>query len=124
MRFILNLKNLNKFMDPPHFKIEDMKTALKMLSRDCFMTKIDLKDAYFLIPIREKDRKFLRFCFNGTLFEFNALPFGLCTGPWEYTKINKPVVHFLRAKGHKSVVYLDDFLLFGRNAEEYTRNTN
>ena len=30
MRFILNLKNLNKLMDTPHFKIENMKTVLKM----------------------------------------------------------------------------------------------
>ena len=32
MRFILNLKKLNKFITAPHFKIEDMKIALKLLT--------------------------------------------------------------------------------------------
>lgn len=47
MRFILNLKSLNKFIDTKHFKIEDLRTALKLISKDYFMAKLDLKDAYF-----------------------------------------------------------------------------
>ena len=54
-RFILNLKKLNKLIIPPHFKIEGMRTVTKLVSRDAFMIKIgltiDLKDAYFLVPI-------------------------------------------------------------------------
>ena len=48
-RFILNLKKLNKFIDAPHFKMESVKTALKLITCNCYMAKIDLKDSYFLI---------------------------------------------------------------------------
>ena len=28
VRFVLNLKNLNKFLDSPHFKMDDIRTAI------------------------------------------------------------------------------------------------
>lgn len=63
-RFIFNLKNLNKFIKPPHFKLEDMRAAVNLLSPGYFMGTIDLKDAYFAVPIFEDHKKFLRFKFT------------------------------------------------------------
>lgn len=62
-RFIFNLKNLNLFVIQKHFKMEDLRSAKDLLSQGDFMASIDLKDAYFLIPIHEDFRKFLRFRF-------------------------------------------------------------
>ena len=86
------------------------------------MTKIDLKDGYFLIPVHKKHKKYLRFSFRGVLYEFNAIPFGLSTAPYLFTKLVKPVVAWLRQKGFKSVVYLDDFLMIGTSREECREN--
>ncbi|XP_031344364.1 uncharacterized protein LOC116171583 isoform X1 [Photinus pyralis] len=86
------------------------------------MCTVDLKDAYYLIPIHPCHRKYLRFCFNGKLYEWNCLPFGLSCAPWVFTKILKPVVSLLREKGLLSVVYLDDFLLLGRTRSECISN--
>lgn len=36
-RFIFNLKELNKYIKSTHFKLEDMKTALGLMSREVFM---------------------------------------------------------------------------------------
>lgn len=41
----LNLKKLNSFIDTEHFKLEDTRTACKLMSKDCFMASIDLKEA-------------------------------------------------------------------------------
>lgn len=120
-RFILNLKNLNKFIEPPHSKIEDVKTSLKMITRKCFMASIDLKDAYLLIPVENKYRKFLRFCFQQNLYEFTCMSFGLCTAPYTFTKILKPVVQKLRKEGIVLVIYLDDILIFAESENECTR---
>lgn len=81
--------------------------------QDCFMATLDLKDAYFLIPIVKTQRKFLRFTFDGCLYEFTCMPFGLCVAPFVFTKLLKPVLAYLRSQGVSSSVYLDDFLLFG-----------
>lgn len=112
-RFILNLKNLNAFVDTEHFKLEDLKAACRLLEPNMFMGTIDLKDAYFLIPIHKDYRKFLRFSVNSQIYEFTCLPFGLSTSPMVFTKIMKPVMTSLRSRGLLSVIYLDDILCLG-----------
>ena len=39
------------------------------------MTNVDLKDAYFMVPIQ--DRAFLKFSFKERAYQFKCLPFGL-----------------------------------------------
>lgn len=116
-RFVLNLKKLNKFICTSHFKMEDGRTAEKLMSQGDFLANIDLENAYFLIPIHETSSKYLRFYFEGQIFEFLCLPFGLNIAPWLFTKIMKPVVNLLRRKGFRSVIYLDDFLCLGSSEE-------
>jgi hypothetical protein len=60
-KFILNLKRLNQFVKTQHFKMEDFRTTKRILSRNCYMGSVDLKDAFHLISVAEADRKYLRF---------------------------------------------------------------
>lgn len=121
-RFILNLKHLNKFVQLEHFKMEDFRTVLKLLNQNHFMSTLDLKDAYFLISIDKNHRKKLRFEWKSQLYEFNVLCFGLCTAPFVFTKLLKPVSQYLRSQGLISVNYLDDFLLIGQTYNECVNN--
>lgn len=110
-RMILNLKKLNDFIEPEHFKLENFKTVLNLIEKDCYMTSIDLKDAYYLLSVDKSHRKFLRFQFEGKLYEFTCLVFGLNVAPYVFTKLLKPVISLLRESGLYSVIYLDDILL-------------
>ena len=56
-------------------------------------------------------RRFLRFKWNNTLYQFNALPNGLSPAPRKFTKLLKPVFAKLRASGHDSTAFIDDSLL-------------
>lgn len=82
-----------------------------------FMATLDLKDAYFLVPVDPRDRKFLRFSFKGRLYQFTCLPFGLCICPYIFTKIMKPVVRRLRSRGLASTLYIDDWFLIAETRE-------
>lgn len=86
------------------------------------MASVDLKDAYFFISIKKAHRKYLRFNYNDTLYEFNCLPFGLCTAPYVFTKILKPVMQLLRANQFMSVIFLDDIQCIGRTYKECEEN--
>ena len=121
-RFILNLKKLNKFIEAPHFKLEDIKTALKLITRGSYMATIDLKDSYFLVPIHRNYKKFLRFEFENQTYEFNVLPFGLSTAPYVFTKLLKPVMQKLRSLGLISVIYLDDILMIEKSKTDCAKN--
>lgn len=69
--------------------MEDYRTAAKMISKDSFLATIDLKEAYLLVPIKEAHKKYLRFIYDNTVYQFNAMPYGLCTTPRVFTKIMK-----------------------------------
>jgi hypothetical protein len=115
-RFILNLKSLNKFIPKIHFKMEDHRTASKLIPQNSYLANIDLKEAYLLIPIHVSDRKYLCFQFQAygsreiLTYSFNALPYGLSLAPWVFTKVMKEVITYLRSCGLKSIMYLDDIL--------------
>lgn len=124
-RFILNLKHLNEFcFNPPHFKLEDYRTVLKLLYPNCLFTCIDLKDAYFLIPIHSEHRKFLRFVFENQLYQFNCLPFGLSIAPYIFTKIMKPILMKLRTEGIICICYLDDILIISSSIKQGVEDVN
>ena len=80
---------------------------------------MDLKDAFLHIPINESFRKFLRFQWLGSLFEWQVLPFGLKCSPRVLTKVLKPVVAFLRVTwGILIAIYMDDILIQGSSPSQ------
>ena len=66
-RMILNLKKLNEDITYHHFKMETLQAALKVVTPGCFMASIDLKDAYYTVPVEKEHRKFLRLEWEGQL---------------------------------------------------------
>lgn len=75
------------------------------------MVSIDLKDAYLSVPVLREHRKYLRFVWKRTTYEFQCLPFGLSSAPRVFTKLLKPVMALLRKRGIQSLIFLDDMLL-------------
>ncbi|XP_066429301.1 uncharacterized protein [Eleutherodactylus coqui] len=114
-RTIINLKQLNKFIEYRRFKMETIRTATPLIARDNVMATIDLKDAYFHIPIYANSQKFLRFALRveGEIrhFQFVCLPFGISSAPRIFSKVVMEMVAFLRNQGVMIIPYLDDFLL-------------
>ena len=103
--------------------MEDIRSAINILQKGDFMCSIDLKDAYFMIPVKYEYWKYLKFVYKNTVFQFTALPFWLSTCPYIYSKVMKPVLGLFRSKGIRITNYLDDFLIFGKSREECKRNT-
>ena len=71
-RLILNLKKLNEHVTYHHFKMESLQSAVQLLKKDYWMAVLDLKDAYYSVPINPQHRKFLRFEFKGSPIEFTC----------------------------------------------------
>ena len=98
----LNLSDLNIFLRYEQFKMDSIYTITQMITQDCYMSSIDLSDAYFSVNITEADRKFLRFVLYDQIFEFCLLPQGLVSAPRLFTKFLKPVFVHFRSQGFES----------------------
>ena len=72
------------------------------------MCKLDLKDAYFSIPLSTKSKKHVRFIWKGNLYEFLCLAFGLAPSPRVFTKLMKVPISILRRINIRLVIYLED----------------
>ena len=121
-RMILNLKDFNKWVNYNHFKMDSIQTCVQLMKPYCYLGSIDLKDAYFSIPIHKDHQKYLKFCWKNTLYQFTCLPQGLACAPRLFTKLMKPVFASLRERGHLSSGYLDDSLLVGYSYAECKSN--
>ena len=60
-RMILNLKQLNKHIEYEHFKMESVQSVLNIIRPNCWMASVDLKDAFYTVPIQPDHQKFLKF---------------------------------------------------------------
>ncbi|CAL8071331.1 unnamed protein product [Orchesella dallaii] len=102
--------------------MEDLRTVVRLMRPNCYMATIDLKDAYYTVPIKDKSKKFLRFIWNETIYEFQCLPFGICTAPRVFTKLMRPVLSYLRKLGVICVIYIDDIWIMGHSIQECTKH--
>ena len=121
-RMILNLCGLNEAVVYHKFKMSTLQTAINLMSKNCFMATLDWKDAYYCVPIHKVHKKLLRFHFDNELYEFQALPNGLASGPRLFTKLTKPFFSHLRKKGLVNSPYIDDCLLLGDTLEDCINN--
>ena len=117
-RPILNLRWLNLSVRYRRFRMETLRTILAVVRPGVWMASIDLKDAYFHIPINKQDHCYLRFMFRGVVYEYVCLPFGLSSAPWLFTKMLLPVLAYLRRQGILIYAYLDDLLVLAASPEE------
>ena len=57
-RMILNLKQLNSFLVYQLFKMEGLENVLNLIKPNVWMASVDLKDAFFTIPVHPEYKNF------------------------------------------------------------------
>jgi hypothetical protein len=86
-RPIINLKSLNQFVVYRHFKMENLASLRHLIVKGDWMVKLDLKYAYLTVPVHRDFHEFLQFIWEGEVFQFTCLCFGLASAPWAFTKL-------------------------------------
>lgn len=115
-------KRVNKHIEKHHFKMDTLWSAVRLMTPNCFMASIDLKDAYYVVPIADEHPKYLRFCWQGSLYQYTCMPNGLSSAPRCFTKLLKPVYSTIRQYGHLNVGYIDDSYLQASDTKECLLN--
>ncbi len=82
-----------------------------------WFASVDLKDAYFHIQIAPHHRRFLRFAFENTAYQYSVLPFGLALAPRTFSKCVDAALSPLRASRMRILNYLDDWLILAQSRD-------
>lgn len=118
LRPILDLRGLNKHLRPLRCRMLTVPRVKQAISAGDWFATIDLKDAYFQIPIWQGHWRFLRFGFEDRIFEFQVLPFGISLAPRTFTRCMDAVLAPMRQKGLRILNYLDDWLVCADSEEQ------
>ena len=110
-RPVIDLSPFNEFVQQTPFKMETATSVLLSVRKGDFLASIDLKDAYFQIPVHVSSRKWLCFVSNVTVHQFKVLCFGLSTVPQVFTRVFATVLAWAHAREVRVLRYLDDWLV-------------
>ena len=109
-RVIIDLSNLNLFVEKIHFKMESTNTIRSTLQVGDYFFTTDLTMAYNTIPMADSSKKYLRFWWNGKPFQFRSLCFGLSSAPWIFTLVMSEMAKYFHMCSIICLFYLDDCL--------------
>ncbi|XP_037611715.1 uncharacterized protein LOC119479819 [Sebastes umbrosus] len=123
IRPILDLRRLNTYIKVLPFRMLHTRHILESIEQGEWFTTIDLKDAYFHVPICRAHWQFLRFAFQGQAYEFKVLPFGLSLSPRVFTRVVAAALSPLQRAGLKILPYLDDWLVCASSREQVMQHT-
>ena len=111
LRPVINLRPLNQCILCPHFQMETVVSISSAIHPGDWATSLDLKNAYFRVPIASWFRRYLRFVVTGQVWWFGhshsdcRQPPRVCTHLLSYLSIH------LHACGVLFHHYLDDPLI-------------
>jgi len=88
------------------------KAVRQVISEGAWIITLDLKSAYWHVPIHPKFQPLLGFRIEDQSFQFIAMPFGLNIAPRIFTKLCSVIIKELRLKGIKIFAYLDNCIIW------------
>lgn len=119
---MLNLQNLNDYIKHLPISLEGINLVKGLIQRKDYMVSIDLKDAYYHIPLHPDVQKYFVFDFNYERYCFQCLPFSLTTSLWTFKTVLQPIIELIRSIGIRIVVHCNDMLIMSRTMSEAERH--
>ena len=120
-RLVLDVSRLNRHITPFKFKMTTVSSVRLALRSGCYMASLDLKDAYWHIPIAKSFRPYLAFSAGGRIYQFRVMPFGLNIAPRIFSQMLHPVQQALVREGVQVLMYLDDWLIYASSPGDCVR---
>uniref|UniRef100_A0A4W5LSY2 ribonuclease H n=1 Tax=Hucho hucho TaxID=62062 RepID=A0A4W5LSY2_9TELE len=120
LRPCIDYRGLNSITIRNRYPLPLMSTAFELLQGASIFTKLDLRNAYHLVRIRQGDEWKTAFNTPTGHYEYQVMPFGLTNAPAVFQALINDV---LRDMLNQFVfVYLDDILIFSGSLQEHEKH--
>jgi len=117
LRLCVDYRGLNSIMVPNRYPLPLMQELQDRVQGAQWFTKMDLKNGFNLIRIREEDEWKTAFRTRYGLYEFQVMPFGLTNAPSTFQDMMNHVLSDLLDIG--VLAYMDDILVYAKTREEH-----
>jgi len=117
LRLYVDYRALNRITFPNRYPLPLMQELQDRVQGAKWFTKLDLKNGFNLILIREGDEWKTAFRTRYGLYEFQVMPFGLTNAPSTFQDLMNHVFSDMIDLG--LLVYMDDFLIYAKTEEEH-----
>ncbi|XP_053698701.1 uncharacterized protein LOC128745649 [Sabethes cyaneus] len=119
LRVCLDSRRINSLTKKDSYPMRNMGGIFHRLGKAKFYSVVDLKDAYFQIPLKEECRDYTAFRTPQGLFRFKVCPFGLTNAPFTMCRLMDRVIGFDLEPN--VFVYLDDIVIATKTFQEHVR---
>ena len=100
-----------------YISVDAIAEKVVSLGKNTLLAKMDIKEAYRMVPVHPQDRRLLGTRWEGSVYVDKVLPFGLRSVPLIFSAVTDALQWMLRQKGVSFVEhYLDDFITLGNQA--------
>ena len=123
-RLVANARALNEWIYKKSFKQEGLKEVKVTVNRGDWLCGTDLSNAYVHLDGAEEWRSHHQLRAGGQNLRWSCLFFGSTDAPIRFAKLTLLPVAWLRRRGARLVVKLDDFLTVGASFWEARVTTN
>jgi hypothetical protein len=120
MRLCVDYRGLNKVTIKNRHPLPLIMESLDRLSQAKYFTKLDVREAYHRVRIREGDEWKTAFRTRYGHFEYTVMPFGLTNAPAQFQALINETLQGL--VDVSCIVYLDDILIFSDTMEQHTQH--
>jgi len=119
LRLCVDYRGLNAVTIPNRYPLPLMQELQDRVQGAQWFTKMDLKNGFNLIRIREGDEWKTAFRTRYGLYEFQVMPFGLTNAPSTFQDMMNHVLSDMLDVG--VLAYMDDILIYAKSEEEHDR---
>jgi hypothetical protein len=116
-RLCVDYRALNKQTIKNKYALPRMDDLFDSIAGSKFYSKIDLRQGYYQIRIKEGDEYKTAMRTRYGSYEFLVMPFGLCNAPATFMTLMNSIFGKMIDEG--VVVYLDDILVYSKTMEEH-----
>jgi len=117
LRLCVDYRGLNKITIKNKYPLPLMSELRSRLGKATIITKLDLKNSYYLIRMAEGEEWKTTFKSRYGLYEYTVMPFGLCNAPSTFQSMIIDVFRDMLDVG--VIAYMDIILIYMETVEEH-----
>ena len=122
-RIVNDFRLLNEVTEKMEWPIPDVQESLDSLAGNSWYTTVDMKDAFFQVPLKREHRQYTAFNLGSRHVQYKVMPQGLCNSTATFQRLMSVILRKLPNYGKWCIPYVDDLLIFASTFEELLLRT-